>query len=78
MLELSPPAERTQSYAAHLCELAFEQAFSGTGGSQRALELYIAAADQCLGMIWWSLMTSGHAADVRPISAMRKALRNVR
>jgi len=44
---------------------------------QRALAAYIAAADQCLGMIWWSLMTSGHAADVHAISVMRKRLRDV-
>ncbi len=69
------PASSAGPTSAQLCAAAY--ACDRDGDMQRALAAYIAAADQCLGMIWWSLMTSGHAADVHAISAMRKRLRDV-
>lgn len=51
-------------------------AYAVRGDDRRALNAFIAAADHCLGMVWWLVMVSGKgSADPHTISRMRKELR---
>ena len=73
----APPrrSARSLSCAARLAFRAY--AYALKGDNRRALNAFIEAADQCLGMVWWHIMAAGEASSGDPtdISRMRRALR---